>query len=71
MADKCEQKGWLKRLYCMWKSTDAIQDRVEQMDKRNREVKHDLNNIAFRADALRRMVMRMREDETWRNNSNS
>lgn len=61
--------GWLCnlcRLLYSRRSSEDIAKRVERMDKQNREVRHDLKNIEFRADALRQLVMNMREDDAWR-----
>jgi hypothetical protein len=39
--------------------------RIDEADKRSREMKHTLRNIAMRSSALRQLVERMRDDETW------
>lgn len=63
----CEKTLWdkIKQALDLRRSQDLI-DKVAQVDQQNREVKHDLRNLAQRTDALRHLVQSMREDETWR-----
>lgn len=43
---------------------DAVSEHIERIDERNREVRHDLNNVRATTHALQRLVESMREEET-------
>jgi hypothetical protein len=49
-------------------SQRSIAGKVDVLDNRQREIRHDLKNIQTRTEALKRLVRRMREDDVWRNN---
>jgi hypothetical protein len=56
---------WLKRLLFSNRSSRLVEN-VQRLDCQNRELKHDLKNIAARADALHQLFSKIRDDETWR-----
>jgi hypothetical protein len=56
---------WLHNLFFNSRSARLI-EHVHRVDQQNREVRHDLKNIQTRTDALRALVLGMREDEQWR-----
>lgn len=57
--------GKIKRAFD-FNRTQEMAERVAAVDQRNREVKHEVRGLAQRADALKHLVMSMREDDTWR-----
>jgi hypothetical protein len=65
MACKLTLWGKIKRIFDLSRSQELV-DRVAEIDKRNREVKHEVRGLAQRADALKHLVLSMREDATWR-----
>lgn len=50
-------------------SQRSLAGKVDTLDNRQREIRHDLKNIQTRTEALKRLVRKMREDDVWRNNS--
>jgi hypothetical protein len=63
-----EWLSYLRGLFHHW-HTDKVAEHIERIDQRNREVRHDLNNIQARTDALARLVESMREEEYTQCNS--
>jgi hypothetical protein len=55
---------WLHKLLFSSRSNRLVET-VQRLDCQNREVRHDLKNIAARADALQVLFSKMRDDETW------
>jgi uncharacterized protein (UPF0335 family) len=55
---------WLFRLFTGRK--ERLTERVERLDHQNRELRHDLRNIAAKADSLHQLFSKIRDDETWR-----
>lgn len=55
--------SWLEKVF---RPDRRVSERIEQLDQRNRELRHDINNIRASASALERLVAKMREDDTWR-----
>lgn len=51
----------LKRLFRPTRK--ALVEKVQQLEQQNREVKHDLRNIQARADALKQLIMGMRNED--------
>jgi hypothetical protein len=56
---------WLSKIF-FERRTSRLLENVQRLDCQNREIRHDLKNIAARADALRELFLRMREDDVWR-----
>ena len=57
--------GWVTYLRGLFhhSHTDKVTEHLEQIDQRNREVRHDLKNVQTRTDALARLIESMREEE--------
>lgn len=43
--------------------TDELPDRIDKMDCRHREIKHDLRNTQARLELIKRLVERMQQGE--------
>jgi hypothetical protein len=48
------------------KGTHDIAEKIEALDKQQREVRHELRNIKFQSDALLHLVETMRGGDSWR-----
>jgi hypothetical protein len=57
-------KKWLAKLAHSEAAHNGLTEHIERIDSRNREVRHDLNNVRATTSALQRLVESMREEET-------
>lgn len=57
-----------KRIFaCVGKRHETVvRDHLTTLDARNREVRHDLKNVQSSVDYVKKLVLSMREDDTWR-----
>lgn len=56
-------RAWFERIF---RPDREISKRIERLDQRNRELRHDINNARAHTSALERLISQMREDDAWR-----
>lgn len=55
--------SWRDKLLTIFSSNERVVKKVDELEKRQREIGHDLANIQSKLDPLRKLVEQLKEED--------